>query len=72
MEKLFRLIILTVIFIVLLSLIHCIIPTLSLLFGGGFLVVIQHPFHIIFMTIIGCIAIGLAYDKCFDEDFLSK
>jgi len=72
MEKLFRFTLLAIIFILLMIFTLLIIPSISWLFGGEFVSVLQSPAHLMPMIILGCTVWGAIFNDCFDENFNSK
>lgn len=72
MQKLGRFFLLVVIYILLVCFSFLIIPSISWCFGGEFIIVLQHPAHILFGLIVYCIMWGIIFAECFDEDFMSK
>jgi len=70
MNKFTRFFVAMVLYIVCWLFLFLVIPSLTLLFGGSFLAVIQHPAYIIaFGVIIINIFLGCIFHDAFDEDF---
>jgi hypothetical protein len=72
MQKIFRFLVLAVIYSISFVLLYSIIPAIVWIFGGSFTAVSQHfAFAFIFG---GSLAIGLAvlFGECFNADFYSK
>ena len=72
MEKLFRFITLTILYILLMMFTLLIIPSAVWLFGGEFREVLQSPAHLMPMIILGSIIWGVIFHECFDDNFRSK
>lgn len=72
MQKLFRFLSLTLLYIVLLSAFYCIVPFLTMLFGGSFTDVSQNDSYIVIYLILGNIGLCFLFNECFDSDFFSK
>jgi hypothetical protein len=72
MEKLARFLILATLYVILLVLFYCLIPSICWIFGGEFLSVAQHPMHVIFVGVTLMIMLGVLFTECFDSNFRTK
>jgi predicted Na+-dependent transporter len=73
MQKLQRLFILAVLFILLWVSAYCVIPLIVKLFGGKFLEIAQHPIYIFFIGIVLLPSLlGCVFNDCFNSDFYTK
>jgi hypothetical protein len=72
MKKLGRFTVVAFAFIVLFTLMYCIIPALVAIFGGSFLAVAQHPMHVVFIGTITSVVLGVVFNDTFDTNFYPK
>lgn len=72
MEKLFRFLIVSLLFVITLVLFYSILPSIVWIFGGSFKEVVQSPVYAIFFCTIGLPALGFLFSECFDEKFYAK
>lgn len=72
MEKLFRFIIVALLFVVTAVLFYSILPFIVWIFGGSFKAVAQHPMYVIIFCLLGLSTQGFLFGECFDKNFRNK
>ena len=72
MEKLFRFLVLLLLYVLLFIVVYSILPAIVWVFGGSFKDVSQSIPYIVFGIILINAFLGFVFSECFDDNFKNK